>query len=110
MADDPQNDKNLQPFDRYHSIVKPVSHRWVDYCISKKVFLHPTNEYYFTFRPFRVATPLQELLKCKFAVLGFNDVLKERIYELLEVVGRRPVENFINQVTHAICEPNFRLL
>jgi hypothetical protein len=85
-----------------------VSYRWVNYCIAKRIYIDPTNEKYFIFRPFFLNTPIFDFLKLKFVVLGYSDVLKERIYELLEVVGHRPVENFLSGVTHAICEPYFR--
>lgn len=108
MADDPDNKSHMQQFARYADSAFMVSHRWIDYCISKKLFVDPSKSAYFIFKPFCMPTPLTELLKCEFVVLGFNDIMKERICELLEVVARRPKENCVSMVTHAVCEPDYR--
>jgi len=98
MADDPQNHKHLRSFERYQNTVKPVSPRWLEYCISKRLFIDPTTDGYFIFKPFCITTPLRELLDYRFVVLGFNDVLKQRIYELPGVVALRPDQDFIANI------------
>lgn len=51
-------------------------------------------------------TPVSFLLQLTIDIIGYDDLQRRRIDELLEVVGKNALIKRKELVTHVICEPN----
>ena len=106
MADSKDNPSLLKSFSGHFKMMTVVSHRWVGQCIKYNQWFAPDEVNRFIFRPFDMPTPVADLMRLVIDILGFDEVKRARIRELLNVIGNGSTIKKKEAVTHVICDPS----
>ena len=81
-----------------------VSYRWINECIKNQMFMSPKHEDFYIFRPLPMKTPNQIFAQLKFEIFSDESVKKNRIRELLTVLGGKAIGASNPELTHCICQ------